>query len=287
VKAAPFAYQRPGEMDEALRLLADPGARALAGGQSLVPMMAMRLARPRLLVDLAGLVELDRLGREGDELVIGAGVRQRRVETDAQTARSVPLLAAALPYVGHREIRNRGTVGGSIAHADPAGELLLVAATLGATLLVRSSDGERELRAEDFCTGPFRTRLEPGELLVGVRFPVARGGDGFAFEEVARRHGDYALCGIAVHVRRRDGRLERARVGVMGASPRPVVFEAAEELSPGDGRPGYEAVAASLAERLEPADDVHASAAYRRRLARALAERCLERASAGAGNGAP
>jgi 2-furoyl-CoA dehydrogenase FAD binding subunit len=284
VKAAPFEYERPPDLGEALSLLADPDAKPLAGGQSLVPMMAMRLARPRLLVDLGRIEELQRLEADGDELVVGAGVRQRRLENDAGAARAVPLVAAALPYVGHREIRNRGTVGGSVAHADPAAELLLAAATLGATLVARGRDGERELAADDFCTGPFQTALEPGELLTELRFPVAGPGDGFAFAEVARRHGDYALCGVAVHLRRRDGRTELARVGVMGASPQPRVFDVAGELSTNHGGPSPAAIAESLAERLEPSDDVHASAGYRRRLARVLSERCIERALAEAGS---
>jgi CO/xanthine dehydrogenase FAD-binding subunit len=281
MKAAPFEYERPADVGEALSLLADPEAKPLAGGQSLVPMMAMRLARPRLLVDLGRLEELQGLEANGRVLVVGAGVRQRRLETDAGASRAVPLLAAALPYVGHREIRNRGTVGGSVAHADPAAELLLAAVTLGATLVARGRDEERELAAEDFCTGPFQTALHPGELLAELRFPVAGPGDGFAFEEVARRHGDYALCGVAAHVRRRDdGRTELARVGVMGASPQPRVFDVAGELSTDHGGPGPAAIAESLAERLEPSDDVHASAGYRRRLARVLAQRCIERALA-------
>jgi len=199
VKVAPFRYERPLELITALTLVRDPDAKALAGGQSLVPVMAMRLARPRVLVDLARVEGLDRIGRRDGELVTGAMVRQRALERRPGLVAELPLVAAALPYVGHREVRNRGTVGGSIAHADPAAELGLVAATLGARIEARSLDGSREIDADEFVTGPFQTSLASGELLTAIRWPTAQPGDGFAFDEVARRHGDFALCGVAVY----------------------------------------------------------------------------------------
>jgi CO/xanthine dehydrogenase FAD-binding subunit len=274
VKAAPFSYQRPERVDEALRMLEDPDAKAIAGGQSLVPMMAMRLARPAVLVDLNGLGELEGVADRGGTVTVGALTRQRALERWPDLAGRLPLVAAALPMIGHREIRNRGTVGGSVAHADPAAELLLVAATLRAELVARRADGTRLLAGEDFCTGPFQTRLEPGELLTEVRFPAARAGEGFAFEEVARRHGDFALCGAAVHAR--PG--ERVAVGLLGVGPTPRVFDVREELGEDPDSDRFGAVAADVAGRLDPSSDAHAGAAYRRRLARVLVRRCLERA---------
>jgi carbon-monoxide dehydrogenase medium subunit len=272
VKAAPFEYERPEALKGAIELLARPNAKAIAGGQSLVPMMAMRLVRPRLLVDLGAVEDLGGVRRENGDLSIGATVRQRELETAPEVAAAVPLLAQALPFVGHREIRNRGTIGGSIAHADPSAELPLVAAVLRATIEASGPDGERELDADGFVTGPFQTGLADGEILTRVRLPVARAGDGFAFDEVARRHGDYALCGVAAHVRRVGVDVDVARVGVLGCGPAPLVFDLMSEA------PDWQAAGESVASRLEPSDDMHASASYRRRLARVLVTRCLERA---------
>jgi carbon-monoxide dehydrogenase medium subunit len=267
VKAAPFRYERPRELTTALTLVRDPEAKALAGGQSLVPVMAMRLARPRVLVDLNRIDGLAKLERIGDELITGATVRQRTLERRPGLATELPLVAAALPFVGHREVRNRGTVGGSVAHADPSAELGLVAATLKATIEARSLDGQREIGAEEFITGPFQTRLDPGELLTAIRWPIAKPGDGFAFEEVARRHGDFALCGVAVHVHEGS-----ARVGLLGVGPRPEVHNVADVSDP-------EQVADELAEKIDPPSDMHASAGYRRRLVQVLVARALGRAS--------
>jgi 2-furoyl-CoA dehydrogenase FAD binding subunit len=274
LKAAPFEYERPEALKAAVELLARPEAKAIAGGQSLVPMMAMRLVRPRLLVDLGAIEGLDAVEHVDGGLVVGATARQRALETDPDVTRAAPLLAAALPFVGHREIRNRGTLGGSIAHADPSAELPLVAAVLGATLEVAGPAGERELEADGFVTGPFQTGLADGELLVRVRLPAARAGDGFAFDEVARRQGDFALCGVAAHVRRVGLDVEVARVGVLGAGPAPSVHDVTGEA------PDWRAIGESVAARLEPGDDMHASASYRKRLAGVLVARCLERADA-------
>jgi carbon-monoxide dehydrogenase medium subunit len=257
---------------DALELLRDEDAKPLAGGQSLVPMMAMRLARPRVLVDLSHVDELDEIEERADELLTGAMVRQRVLERRPSLARELPLLAAALPHVGHREIRNRGTVGGSLAHADPAAELGLVAATMGATIVARGPAGAREVAADEFINGPFQTALEPDELLTTVRWPVSRPDDGFAFAEVARRHGDFALCGVAAHVRRDGGGDRLARIGLLGVAPAPLVCEVTL------GGDKFAEVAGGIAEGLEPSSDVHASAGYRRRLARVLVERCLRRA---------
>jgi 2-furoyl-CoA dehydrogenase FAD binding subunit len=283
MKAAAFAYERPDDLAATLELLEDPQAKLLAGGQSLVPMMALRLARPKCLVDLARVEELTGVEDDDGSLRVGATVRQRALERRPGLSERVPLLAAVLPHVGHRENRNRGTVGGSVAHADPSAELPLVAAVLAARLTACGPDGERELGADDFFTGPFQTRLEPGELLTELRFPIAQPGDGFAFDEVARRHGDYALCGVAVHVDRRGGEVRAARVGLLAVGGKPLVFDVAAELGGTDGAVRFRAVADSVAAQLEPGSDVHASAGYRMRLARVLVARCLERAWADAG----
>ncbi len=282
MKAAPFRYERPRSLVEALELLRDPEHKALAGGQSLVPMMAMRLARPRVLVDLALIGELAGVAEREGELVTGAMVRQRSLERRPGLSSDLPLVAAALPHVGHREVRNRGTVGGSIAHADPAAELALVAATLGATLVARGAGGSREIPADRFIQGPFQTALADDELLVEVRWPKAHAGDGFAFDEVARRHGDFALCGTAIQVRRQGQRIASVRLGVLGVGPAPVVHEVSEALSDGGSDEAIAAVAGDLAERVEPRGDMHASAGYRRRLVRVLVQRGLRRALGGA-----
>jgi 2-furoyl-CoA dehydrogenase FAD binding subunit len=272
VKAAPFRYEHPASLTEALELLdGDEGSKALAGGQSLVPMMAMRLARPTLLVDLGGVADLDGVQRSNGSLVTGAMVRQRALERRGGLAREVPLVAAALPWVGHREIRNRGTIGGSVAHADPSAELSLVAAVLRATIVAVGSDGrEREIPGDEFAHGPFQTALDPDDVLTEIRWPVATDGDGFAFAEVARRHGDFALCGAAVWVRYGGA----ARVGLMGVAGTPVVHDVRSQLDGG----GVAGVADELAHEVDPAGDMHASAEYRRRLVRVLVTRCLTEA---------
>jgi CO/xanthine dehydrogenase FAD-binding subunit len=280
VKAAPFRYERPVELVTALTLIRDPDAKALAGGQSLIPVMAMRLARPRVLVDLARIAELRVLEERERELVTGAMITQRTLQQHPGLGEKLPLLAAALPHVGHREVRNRGTIGGSIAHADPAAELGLVAATLRARIQARSLDHSRELDSDGFAHGPFQTALQTGELLSAVRWPLAQPGDGFAFGEVARRHGDFALCGVAVHVRRHGESIEFARVGLMGVASTPVVHEVGELLAGGDhaAELAVDQVARELAERIKPGSDMHASAGYRRRLAQVLIARGLRRA---------
>jgi carbon-monoxide dehydrogenase medium subunit len=278
MKAAPFRYERPSGLEQALELLRDSEHKALAGGQSLVAMMAMRLARPRLLVDLSSIRELDSVSERDGQLVTGAMVRQRSLERRPGLPSELPLVAAALPHVGHREVRNRGTVGGSIAHADPAGELGLVAATLRATVVARGPGGSREIAADQLVKGPFQTALASDELLVEVRWPKACPGDAFAFAEVARRHGDFALCGAAVHVRREERRIVLARVGLLGVGPTPLVHEVTDTLAGSDTEQAVADVAAGLSERVDPGSDMHASASYRRRLVRVLVQRCLARA---------
>ena len=277
MKAAAFRYERPRSLEDALELLRDEESKPIAGGQSLVPMMAMRLARPRVLVDLGWIRCLSEVRHLTGAIETGATVRQRALERDPELALRLPLLAAALPHIGHREIRNRGTVGGSIAHADPAAELGLVAATLDAAIVARSGEGVREIAASEFVLGPLQTALREGELLTAIRWPTARPEERFAFAEVARRHGDFALCGVAVYVQPRPERA-LARIGLMGIGPAPLVRQL--ELRTGDDLAD---AAGEIASSTEPSSDMHASAGYRRRLARVLTERCLRRALGGSG----
>jgi carbon-monoxide dehydrogenase medium subunit len=272
MKAPPFAYMRPLSAAEAVRVLAgDPEAKIIAGGQSLVPMLAMRLARPSVLVDIGRLGELAELRRDGGMIRVGAAVRQRDLERSPEGA-AVPLVAAALPYVGHREVRNRGTVLGSLAHADPAAELPAVAMALDATLIARGPQAQREIPARDFFQGPFETALNGDEVLAEARFPAAAAGDRFAFEEVARRHGDFALCGVAAAVHAETGRIT---LGLFGVAGRPLAIDVTGKVAAGAAP---REIGAEVAGDLDPPGDLHASAGYRRRLASVLMARCLARA---------
>ena len=282
MKPAPFEYVRPASLDEAIDVLdaGEGGAKVLAGGQSLIPAMNFRLAQPTLLVDLADIEELVGIRRRSDGgLWIGAMTRQRTVERSEPVREVAPLVATAMPWVAHPQIRNRGTIGGSLAHADPAAELPAVMAALDATMVVRSSDGDRRIPARDFFLGLFTTALEPGELLVAIELPAPTEGARHAFEEVARRHGDFALAGVAVSLTMRgDGTVGEAAIALLGVDDVPVVSAVAERLV---GRtPNAEAIA-SVAEEtaaaLDPPGDIHATPEYRRHLAGVLVRRALER----------
>ena len=292
MKAAPFDYVRPATVGEAVAALAEAGddAKVLAGGQSLVPVLAMRLGRPTLLVDINAVEGLDDLSLADDTLHVGATVRQRRVEHDPAAA-AVPLLAMALPWIGHRELRSRGTVCGSLAHADPAAELPAVAACLNATLEIAAPSGPRTVDARDFFLAPLTTVLAPDELLLAAHFPAATPGDGFAFAELSRRHGDYALTGIAVHVRHMpSGEVQEAVLAAFAISSRPVVIDITNHLTAaladaGSGEPAADLVRAlttpmsAVADELvDTSGDMHASTAYRRRLFTHLAARELANA---------
>ena len=268
MKPAPFEYHAPETVADAVGVLADHGddAKPLAGGQSLVPMLALRLARFEHLVDLNRVDELTGVARDNGSLVVGAMTRQATLERDDEV-QVVPLLRRAAPLIGHFQIRNRGTVGGSIAHADPASELPAVALALDAELEVAAWAGTRVVPAGEFFAGTWTTVLEPTELLTAIRFPVWEGRCGFAVEEVARRHGDFALvgaaCGVTLHD---DGTIERAAIGLFGVGSTPLRAPAAEAAVAGRaGSAGELAEVGQLAVRdLEPPDDVHASARYRR-----------------------
>ena len=285
MKPPPFDYTRPRSLDEALAALAAHGAdaRPLAGGQSLIPMLSLRLARPSLLVDLSFIPGLASVQAENGTTVLGAMVRQRALERDAQVAQRLPVLAEATRLVGHPPIRNRGTVGGSLAHADPSAEYPALALALDAELVARSASGERVIPARDFFVDLFTTALAPGELLTAVRIPVPPPGTGWSIQEIARRHGDFALAGATVLLRKAsDGTCEHAAIALFGVATRPLRASAAEQALA--GRPlTSEAIreAASLAAGAidEPLSDVHGSAAYRRRMAEVVARRALEEAS--------
>ena len=266
MKPAPFLYRRPETLDEALALLHEHGdeAKALAGGQSLVPLLNMRLARPAVLVDLNHVAGLDRIEANGD-VRVGALVRQRELERAP-----LPLVAEALPHVGHFVTRNRGTVGGSIAHADAAGELPLCLTVLGGTVVVRSARGERRIPIEEFFVSHFTTQLAPDELVVETVWPVLGDGWTFAFEELAQRRGDFALSMAACALRVENGRIAEARVGVGSVVERPTLLET--ELV------GNIAAAGLVNVAVAPHGTVHASGAYLRHLTSVLVERAVLRA---------
>jgi carbon-monoxide dehydrogenase medium subunit len=268
MKPAPFEYHAPTEVAEAVRLLAALGenGRPLAGGQSLMPMLNLRLARPDAIVDLNRITALAYHRLEGDTLVIGALCRQREIERDAQVLARCPAIADAVPLIGHIGIRNRGTVVGSLAHADPSAEWPALAVLLDATLEVEGAGGRRSIAARDFFKGLFATDLRPDELVVEARFPLPPAGAGSAFVEVARRHGDFALGAAAAMVTLAgDGSVSAARLAFGGFDSVPL------RVTP-------DPVAAAA--EVHPVDDIHAPASYRRRLAQTLARRALELAEA-------
>lgn len=286
MKPAPFEYHAPASLEEALALLDEHGsaAKPLAGGQSLVPAMNFRLAQPEILVDLNRIASLAGIRESpGGGLLIGAMTRQRALEREPSVAARAPLLVETLPHVAHAQIRNRGTLGGNLAHADPASELPAVAIALEARCRSVSRRGERWIKAEEFFTGLFATALLPGELLVEIEIPPPPPGAGWAFEEVARRHGDYALAGVAVRVELdAGGRCRGARAVLLGVGEGPTRAAGAERGL--EGEVPTEAVVRAAAEAaaaaLDPPGDIHASPAYRRHLAGVLVRRALTRAAA-------
>lgn len=292
MKPPPVDYEAPTDLGAAVSLLSDPDREAivLAGGQSLMPMLNLRLARPDLLVDLRRISGLDGIELQGDRILIGAMATKRAVEESHLVRDRQPMLHAATKLVGHPPIRNRGTVGGSMAHADPAAEYPAVALACDAELQVIGPSGSRTVAAADFFLGYLTTALEPGEILVEVSVPVLPQGSGWSFTELSRRHGDFAMVGAAVTVALGGGgRVADARIVVFAVGSTPLRAHAAEEVVEGEvpgeelfARAG-EAVAAAIE---EPMSDVHASGEYRRHLAQVLVERVLQEAVARA-TGAP
>lgn len=263
-------------------------AKVLAGGQSLMPLLNFRLARPAAVVDINAVKELDYLRREDGWLAIGALVRQRAAELSPLVAEACPMLAEALPLIGHFQIRNRGTIVGSLAHADPAAELGAVAVALGAELKIKGVHEDRIVPAEQFFVSYLTTALAPNELLVEARFPTARPRTGYAFAEFARRHGDFALVGVAAVVEQDQARrCSDVRLVFTGVGPIPLLFTDEKGQLRGEllTLEAMTAFAEHVAGGLQPESDLHASAEYRRELAAVLAERALSVAAARAGEG--
>ena len=286
MKPAPFAYHRPDTLDGALALLAAHGteAKPLAGGQSLIPAMNFRLARPAVLVDLNRVAGLAYVRDAPDGVRLGAMTRQHTAERDPVVRHGAPLLAEALPHVAHAQIRSRGTIGGSVAHADPAAEIPAVLLALGARFVLRGTGPEREIPAEQFFTGLFETALAPGQLLTEIVVPRTPPGTGWGFVEVARRHGDYALAGVAAVVTLDEGgRCREPRIALFGVGAGPVLARRAAKALSGEvpaAKAIAEAADAAAAKDVDPPGDIHAAAPYRRQLVRVLVRRALERAVA-------
>ncbi|MDX1432947.1 MAG: FAD binding domain-containing protein [Gammaproteobacteria bacterium] len=283
MKPSRFAYHRPGTLAEALDAMASlDDARPLAGGQSLMPMMNFRFVTPAHLVDLNRIDALAGIEDGDAALEIGAMTRQQTLLRSEVIARRCPLLGAALAHVGHVQTRNRGTIGGSLVHLDPSAELPAVLAATDAVLLVASARGTREVAMRDWCLGYMTPNLEPDELLVSVHIPHWPAGHGFAFEEMARRHGDFALAAAAVLVVLDErARLARVAIALAGIGDAPLRLAAAETTITGDEpTAGAIAAAAAHAREVPATSDVHASDAYRRRVGEVLVRRALERAVA-------
>lgn len=281
MKPAPFEFARPASVAEAVEVLAaNPGAKVLAGGQSLVPLLSMRLASPPMLVDINGIAELDYVrSRDDDGVRVGALARHADVEADPDARRVQPLLGMALRQVAHATIRNRGTTVGSVVHADAAAEMPAVLTLLGGRVSAVSREGSREVAAADLYLGPMESALRADEIAVEAFFPALQEGTGVAFEEVARRRGDYALCGVAAEVRVLDRELVSARAGYLSVCEVPTVVDLTAAFADGGVSDDACDHAADLAlAALEPADDIHASAAYRRRLVRTLTCRVVRAA---------
>ena len=283
MKLPPVEYEAPTTVDEALGLLAEHGdeASVLAGGQSLIPLLALRLARPEVLIDINGIAELAGVSAANGHVAIGATTREYVAEESGTVADTLPLLAAALPLIGHEAIRSRGTIGGSLAHADPAAELPAVARALDAEFVVRGPSGMRVIPAAQWFDGYLTTSRRPDELLAEVRFPAAGPGTGVSFEEVARRHGDFAIVGLAASLVFSDGVISEARLAFAGVSDVPVRAAAAEDLLAGE-RPSaelFDEAARRATADLDPPADLHGSSEYRKTVAAAVVRRGLRAAA--------
>ena len=281
MKPAPFDYVRPDSLGEACRLLAgDEDARLIAGGQTLVPMLAMRLARPAKLIDILRLPELAGIREEAGAVIVGATTRQAQAERDPVIRASVPMLARVLPWVGHPPTRNRGTVGGSIANADPSAEIPLVAVTLGADILLATTDGPTSMPADDFFIGPMLTTIGQGECVSAIRFPVwPHQRIGVGFFEISARRSDFAFVAAAAQVALDDaGRCLEVALGVGGVGDRPLRLDVSSLVGTELDATSVAAAVNAAAGELDATSDLHASAAYRRRVASVLCIRALEQA---------
>ena len=284
MKSPPFEYARARSVDEACALLQQHGdtAKLIAGGQSLVPMMAFRLLRPAWLIDINEIAALKFVAADADTVRIGAATRQCLVAADDVLAKRLPLVRQALAWVGHVQTRNRGTVGGSLVHADPSAELPLAAQVLGAQMVMRSQGGRRTVAADKFFAGPMMTSAQPQECLEEIHWPLWKDGRvGSAFTEVSRRHGDFAIVAAAAQVAvDGDGNCSRVSFGIGGAGPTPLAFpKLAQQLVGSRLEPdAVRSTVEQAAKDLEPGTDTHATASYRRHLARVLSARVLRAA---------
>ena len=282
MKPAAFEYFAPRSIDEAVRLLAEHGseAKVLAGGQSLVPLMNMRLARPSVIVDINRIPGLDYITPSPAVLRVGTLCRQRAAERSPEVAAQCPLLRDALRLVGHTQIRNRGTVGGSIAHADPAAELTAVLAALGGEITAQGPKRARVITASDLFVTYLTTSLASDELLTEVRFPALPPGAGWSWMEIARRHGDFALVGVGAVLALRAGVIAEARIALTGVGPTPVRAQDAERVLAGrvPSEGVWEEAGAVVRASLEPDGDIHASPEYRKHVAAVLTRRALHEA---------
>jgi aerobic carbon-monoxide dehydrogenase medium subunit len=281
MKPPPFSYHDPATVSEVLDLLGRcDNARLLAGGQSLMPMLNMRFAVPDHVIDLNRVEALSFICESADALEIGAMTRQRDIEFDTTIRTTCPLLPEAIAEVGHRQTRNRGTLGGSLCHLDPSAELVAVATGLEAVVTVKGRGGEREIAFAQFPAGYMTPAIEPDELVTAVRFPLWPEGHGYAFVEFARRHGDFAMCSAAVLLEKTGGKIARASVTVAGLGPAPARVSEAEKVLVGNA--AADALFRDAAEHcrtLDAIDDVHAPASYRQQLAVVLTRRALEKAN--------
>jgi carbon-monoxide dehydrogenase medium subunit len=284
MKASRFEYLRPTRLEDAIGLLSRYGAdaKAIAGGQSLVPMMAFRLAAPRYLIDIGRIPGLNRIAIETDAIRIGALVRWRDIERSTPLQHAHPLLVEAVRHVAHYQIRNRGTVGGSLAHADPAAEMPGIAVTCEAQIVICGPRGQRTVDAAEFFTGTLVTALGSDELIVEIRLPSWRNNRRWGFQEFARRRGDFALAGVALfYDEDQSGRAENTHVGAIGVGDTPLRLSAAEAVITGQvvNDSLISAAAAAVSESVDPADDIHAPGEYRRALLGVLTERALAHAA--------
>ena len=284
MKLPPFDYACPTTLPEAIQLLAsNDDAKAIAGGQSLVPMLAFRLSQPSLLVDLRKLADLRGIRISDAGVTLGAMVRWRDIEDDERLETAHPLLKAAISHVAHYQIRNRGTVGGSIAHADPAAEMPGIAMTCDAEIAVVGKSGARVIQAADFFQGALTTALTTDEIIVDIRLPAWPAGRRWGFQEFARRRGDFAMAAAAVFYDQDErGKARNAHVGVIGVGDRPMRLTAVEDVLNGESidEATIAKADAATSAAVDPQDDIHASAAYRRSLVGTMVERALRSAAA-------
>lgn len=292
MKPAPFEYFAPGTTEEACSLLDQHGfdAKVVAGGQSLIPAMNFRLAQPAVLIDLNRIDELSYIKQDKDtkSIRIGSMTRQRELERNEAIAKRLPLIQETMPHIAHPQIRNRGTIGGSIAHADPAAELPVLMRVLEAQFVITSAKGTRTLAAEDFFVGLFTTAMEPEEILTEIILPEMPANAGWAFTEMARRHGDYALVGVACTIGLNgSGQCENVRIGMLSVGEGPVLAQNAasylQNRTP-DEKSVQEAAEIAASQDIDPPGDIHASGDFRRHLAKVLTKRALDTALSRTGN---